>query len=94
MTCAPPPLALRSRKEHLGLDVGLVTADVLLELEQASGELDLLLEEDLCVEVVGGGVAAVLFQIQADGGTRGAGTGETNDDAASGGELGVQALVR
>lgn len=78
----------------LGADIGLVAADVLLELEELRGKLDLGLEEVLRVLVVGGRVAAVLLNVQADGGARGAGAGETHDDAAARGEAGVQALVR
>jgi hypothetical protein len=37
---------------YLGLDIGLVTADVLLELEKLSGKLDLLLQEVLSIELV------------------------------------------
>lgn len=78
---------------HLSLDIGLVAADVLLELEELSSELDLGLEEILGIKIVGGGVAGVLLDVKADGGAGGASAGETDDDTAAGGEAGVQALV-
>jgi hypothetical protein len=37
---------------YLGLDIRLVAADMLLELEELSGKLDLLLQEVLSVELV------------------------------------------
>lgn len=46
---------------NLGADIGLVAADVLLELEELGGKLDLGLQEVLGVQVIGGGVAAVLL---------------------------------
>lgn len=76
-----------------GLDVGLVASDVLLELEKLGSELDLLLQEVLGVQVVRGGVARVLLDVQTDGGAGGAGTRETDDDAASRGEAGIEALI-
>lgn len=66
---------------------------MLLELEKLSGELDLLLQEILGVHLVGGGVAAVLLNVETDGGAGGAGAGQANNDAAAGREAGIQTLV-
>lgn len=66
---------------------------MLLKLEQLGSKLNLLLQEDLGVQVVGGRIVAVLLQVQTDGGARGAGTGQADDDAAAGREAGVQTLV-
>lgn len=55
---------------RLGLDVRLVTADVLLKLQKLCGKLDLLLEEILSVQFVLGGVVGVLLNVQANGGSR------------------------
>lgn len=55
---------------RLGLDIRLVTADVLLKLEKLSGKLDLLLEEILSVQFVLGGIVGVLLNVQANGGSR------------------------
>ena len=55
---------------RLGLDIRLVTADMLLKLEKLSGKLDLLLEEILSVQFVLGGIVGVLLNVQANGGSR------------------------
>lgn len=78
---------------HLGLDIGLITANELLELEKLGGHLDLGLEEVLGVQVVRLGVGAVLLEVQANGGAGRASAGETDNDAAARGEGGVQTLV-
>lgn len=67
----------------LCLDIGLVTTNVLLELQELSGELDLGLEEVLSVQVVGRGITAVLLDVEADGGARGTRAGKADDDAAT-----------
>lgn len=77
----------------LGLDIRLVTANVLLELEQLRRKLDLVLQEVLGIKIVLGGVVGVLLNVQADGGAGRASARETDNDAAAGGEAGVQALV-
>lgn len=64
-----------------------------LELQKSGRKLDLGLQEILGIEVISGGVARVLLNVQADGGTRRAGTRETNNDAATRREASVQALV-
>lgn len=67
-----PPLSVHDRyTSHacLGLDIRLVTVDMLLELQKSRSELDLGLQEILGIKVVSGGVARVLFNVQADGGT-------------------------
>lgn len=78
---------------RLGLDIGLVTADVLLELEELSGKLDLLLKEVLSIELILGGIAGVLLNVKADSSSRRASTRESDDDTAAGGEAGVQTLL-
>lgn len=55
---------------RLGLDVRLVTADVLLKLEKLCGKLDLLLKKILSVQFVFRGVVGVLLNVQANGGSR------------------------
>jgi hypothetical protein len=60
----------RNDVSRLGLDIRLVTADVLLKLEKLSGKLDLLLEEILSVKFVLGGIVGVLLNVQANGGSR------------------------
>ena len=54
-------------KAFLCLDIGLITANMLLELQQLSRELNLSLEEVLGIHVVGRGVAAVLLDVETDG---------------------------
>lgn len=78
---------------RLGLDVRLVTADMLLELEKLSCKLDLLLQEVLSIELIFGGVAGVLLNVKADGSSRGASTGESDNNSATGGEASVQTLL-
>jgi hypothetical protein len=41
---------------------------MLLKLEERGGKFDLLLEEVLSIHVVGGRVAAVLLEVETDGG--------------------------
>lgn len=86
-------LSSSSHCRSLGLDIGLVTANVLLKLQQLRRKLDFLLQEVLGIQVVLGGVVGVLFNVQADGGAGRAGARETDNDPAAGGEAGVQALV-
>ena len=52
-------------------------------LEQVGRELDLGLEEVLGVQVVSRRVAAVLLDVETNGGARRAGTRKTDDDTAS-----------
>lgn len=66
---------------------------MLLELEQFCGKLDLSFEEVLGIEIVLGGVAGVLLNVQANGRSRGARSGQTHDNAAAGVETSVEALV-
>lgn len=66
---------------------------MLLELEKLGGKLDLGLEEVLGVQVVRGGVLAVLLEIKTNSGARRACTREANDNAATRGKGGVQTLV-
>lgn len=66
---------------------------MLLELEKLSGKLNLLLEEVLRVQVVRRRIARVLLNVKTDSGARRASARETNDNAASRRESGVQALV-
>lgn len=56
------------RSDCLGLDIGLVTANVLLKLQQLGSKLDLVLQKVLCIKVVLGRIAGVLLNVQADGG--------------------------
>lgn len=65
----PPknPLNYPILKAFLCLDIGLITANMLLELQQLSRELNLSLEEVLGIHVVGRGVAAVLLDVETDG---------------------------
>lgn len=65
-----PNFNTRHDVSRLGLDIRLVTADVLLKLEKLSGKLDLLLEEILSVQFVLGGIVGVLLNVQANGGSR------------------------
>lgn len=73
----------------LRLDIRLVAANKLLKLQQLRGHLYLRFEEVLSVHVVRGGVTAVLFNVQADGGTRGACSREPHDNAATRGEASI-----
>jgi hypothetical protein len=78
---------------HLGLDIWLGAANVLLQLQKVRRELDVVLEVILRVKVVCGFVASVLLDVQADGGAAAASTRETNDDAAAIVELDVDTLL-
>lgn len=78
----------------LSLHIRLCPADVLLELEEPSGELDVRLQEVLRVLAVCAGVAGVLLDVQADGGARATGARQADNDARAVGELHVQALLR
>lgn len=66
---------------------------MLLELEQFCGKLDLSLEEVLGIELVLGGVAGVLFNVQADGRSRRTSSRQTHDNAATRVETGIETLV-
>ena len=78
----------------LSLDIWLVPADVLLELQQLRSKLDLRLEEILGIHIVGGRIAAVLLNVQSDRGSRRAGTRESHDNTAARRETGKETLVR
>lgn len=82
-----------SRASPLGLDIGLVTANMLLKLEQLRGELDLLLQEVLSIQLVFRGVASVLLDVQTDCGSRGTSARKADNNSATRGETGIQALV-
>lgn len=77
----------------LGLDIRFGTADVLLQLQQTSCELDVVFEVVLCVQVVSGLVACVLLDVQTNGSATAACARQAYDDAAAIIELDEDTLV-
>lgn len=58
----------------LGLDIGRITSNVFVELQQFSCKLDVRLEEVLCIQAIGLGVACVLLNVESDCSTTAAST--------------------
>lgn len=80
-------------RDCLGLNIGLLTADKLLELEELQGEGDVVGKVFLGIEAELGAIALVALNVQTDGGATAASAGQTDDNAGAVIELGVQALV-
>lgn len=81
------------RGRVLSLDIRLLTANILLELEQRQGKGNVVSQVLLSIEAELGLVALIALDVQTDGGSAAAGTRQTNDNAAAIVELDVQALV-
>mmetsp|Transcript_12633 Transcript_12633/g.26643 ORF Transcript_12633/g.26643 Transcript_12633/m.26643 type:complete len:642 (+) Transcript_12633:206-2131(+) len=79
--------------DHLGDDGGGLAAGELLQLGHLEGEGDEVGQALLGVQPVLALVRLVLLNVQADGGARGAGAGEAEDDARAVGEDEAQALA-
>lgn len=77
----------------LSLNIRLITANMLLELEKLGSKLDFLLQEILGIQIVLGCIIGVLLNVQTNGSSRRAGAGETNNDSAARRETGVQTLL-
>lgn len=78
---------------HLCLNVRLIPANKLLELQQLGRHLDFRLEEVLRIHIVRRGIAAVLLDVQANRRSRRPSSREPNDDAAPAGEARIETLV-
>lgn len=70
MNCVPtvsdPHLSALATSHSLGLDIGRITPNVFGELQQFSCKLDVRLEEVLCIQAIGLGVACVLLDVESD----------------------------